>query len=96
MQTTYTNQLDPSAPPRAVLLYRASTKKQTDTDNDIPLQRNTLLPWAERQGWQVVDQLCEGGVSGFKISADNRDALVKIKAMAQRKAMCLESICLID
>jgi len=85
MQTVLQNQLDPSAPPRAVLLYRASTKKQTDTDNDIPLQRNMLVPWAERQGWQIIDQFCEGGVSGFKVSADNRDALVKIKAMAERR-----------
>jgi hypothetical protein len=31
--------------PRVVLLYRASSKKQTDDENDIPLQRQILRPW---------------------------------------------------
>jgi len=71
--------------PRVVLFYRASSKMQTDSENDIPLQRNILRPWADRQGYQFVREFVEGGISGFKVSASKRDALIVIKAMAERK-----------
>ncbi len=70
--------------PRVVLLYRASTKKQTDVENDIPLQRNILRPWADLQG-KFVREFVEGGISGFKISASKRDSIIEIKAMADRQ-----------
>ena len=78
--------------PRVVLLYRASSKQQTsksindkgEVENDIPLQRNILKPWAEEQGWEFVDELVEGGVSGFKVSAENRSEIQKLKLMAVR------------
>ncbi len=70
--------------PRAVLLYRASSKQQTDTFNDIPLQRNILKPWCGQQGWQFHDEFIEAAVSGFKVSATKRDAIQKIKLMADR------------
>ncbi len=77
---------------RMVLLLRNSTKKQTEKkindagkiEYDIPLQRDILTPWAERQGYVIVKEFVEGGVSGFKVSAEKRDALVEIKAMANR------------
>jgi DNA invertase Pin-like site-specific DNA recombinase len=71
--------------PRVVLLYRASSKQQTDANNDIPLQRDILKPWAERQGWQYIFEFCEGGVSGYKVRAADRDAIIEIKAMAERR-----------
>ena len=71
--------------PRCVLLYRASSKKQTDSENDIPQQRDILKPWAERQGWEFVCEKVEGGVSGYKVSAEKRDAIQEIKLMAERK-----------
>jgi DNA invertase Pin-like site-specific DNA recombinase len=71
--------------PRVALLYRASSKKQTDSDNDIPLQRHILKPWAEQQGYTFVREFVEGGVSGFKVSAAKRDAIIEIKAMAERR-----------
>ena len=75
-----------------VLLLRNSTKKQTEKkindagkiEYDIPLQRDILTPWAERQGYVIVKEFVEGGVSGFKVSAEKRDALIVIKAMANR------------
>ncbi|MDR2046595.1 MAG: recombinase family protein [Clostridiales bacterium] len=82
--------------PRAVLLYRASTKKQTDSENDIPLQRNILKPWAENQGWEFKKELVEGGVSGFKVHAADRDALNEIKAMADRKEFDILGIYMSD
>jgi DNA invertase Pin-like site-specific DNA recombinase len=82
--------------PRAVLLYRASSKKQTDSENDIPLQRNILKPWAERQGYEYVREFCEGGVSGFKVSAAKRDAIIEIKAMAERREFDILGIYMSD
>ena len=82
--------------PRVVLLYRASSKQQTDSDNDIPLQRNYLKPWAERQGWGFRCEFVEGGVSGYKISANDRDAIQKIKLMADRREFDILGIYMSD
>lgn len=70
---------------RIVLLYRASSKKQTDSENDIPLQRNILRPWTEQQEYIFVKELVEGGVSGFKVSAEKRGAIQELKRMAVNK-----------
>jgi len=80
---------------RVVNLYRASSKQQTEkkkkddgvtTEYDVPLQRDILRPFVEKQpNWRLVKEFVEGGVSGFKVSANDRDALVEIKKMAVRK-----------
>lgn len=79
--------------PRMLILLRNSTKKQTQKivredghiEYDIPLQRSILRPWGERLGYEVLkEKLVEGGVSGFKVSAENRDEIVRLKAMADR------------
>lgn len=38
---------------RAVMLLRASSKQQTDRENDfdIPQQKSILLPFVESKGW---------------------------------------------
>ena len=77
---------------RMVLLLRNSSKKQAEKkvndsgkiEYDIPLQRDILTPWAERQGFVIVKEFVEGGVSGFKVSASKRDAVIEIKEMANR------------
>lgn len=79
--------------PRMLILLRNSTKKQAEKivkedgriEYDIPLQRSILRPWGERLGYEVLkEELVEGGVSGYKISAENRDEIVRLKAMADR------------
>ena len=79
--------------PRMLLLLRNSTKKQAEKvvkddgriEYDIPLQRSILRPWGERMGYDVLKmELVEGGVSGYKISAENRDEIVRLKEMADR------------
>ena len=78
--------------PRMILLYRTSLKKQTEKtqdaygniENDIPLQRRILRPWADNIG-MFVREFVEGGVSGYKVSAAKRDALQYIKEMADRR-----------
>ena len=66
-------------------LYRVSTKGQVDKD-DIPMQRQACREFAERQnGWVIKKEFMEKGVSGFKVSAENRDAIQELKAAAERK-----------
>lgn len=67
------------AKPRTVLLYRASSKKQTDSDNDIPLQRNILKPWAEQKGWEFVKEFVDAYTTNCK------SALKKSFEFATRK-----------
>jgi len=90
------NELQTQTKPRVVLLYRASSKKQTDNENDIPLQRGYLRPWADRQGWEFVKEFVEGGISGYKVSASKRDAIQEIKLMAERKEFDILGIYMSD
>ena len=78
---------------RIVSLLRASSKIQTSKvrdettgkiEYDIPQQRNILNPWITGMG-DHIKEFVEGGVSGFKVSANDRDAIVGIKKMADRK-----------
>lgn len=59
---------------RVECLYRVSTKGQVDHD-DIPMQRIECRKFAEEQGWTIIKELCEKGVSGFKVAAEDRDAI---------------------
>lgn len=69
----------------AYTLYRVSTKKQVDkTKDDIPMQREACRDFAGRMGWTVGKEFLEKGVSGFKVSATDRDAIQELKAAALR------------
>jgi len=74
---------------RVYCLYRVSSKKQVDTNdnkNDIPMQKQACHEFATRQGWEIVAEQAELGVSGFKVSAKDRDAIQDIqKAAAEKK-----------
>jgi len=71
---------------RVYTLYRVSTKKQVDlVKDDIPMQRIECREFAKRQGWEIVKELEEKGVSGFKVSASDRDAIQDLKDAAQKK-----------
>ena len=69
---------------RVYCLYRVSTKKQVDkNDNDIPMQKTACHEFCERQkDWTIVKEFSEKGVSGFKVSADERDAIQELKEAA--------------
>lgn len=63
-------------------LYRVSTKGQVDK-NDIPMQKQACREFAARQrGWVIKKEFQEKGVSGFKISANDRDAVQELKTAA--------------
>ena len=70
---------------RVECLYRVSTKGQVDHD-DIPMQRIECRKFAEAQGWTIIKELCEKGISGFKVAAEDRDAIQELRndAMNQR------------
>jgi len=68
---------------RVFCLYRVSTKGQVEK-NDIPMQRQRCREYAEQMEWNIVREFTEKGVSGFKVSANDSDAIIEIKAAAER------------
>ncbi len=73
---------------RVCCLYRVSTTKQVDHDDqnqaDIPVQRKACREFAEKMGWTIAYEEQETGVSGFKVSANDRDKLQLIKEYAEQ------------
>jgi len=69
---------------RVYCLYRVSSKAQVEGD-DIPMQKQACREFAERQGWEIVSEFSEKGVSGFKVSAKDRDAIQDIQKAAVEK-----------
>ena len=63
---------------RVCCLYRVSTKGQVEKD-DIPMQKQRCHEFAAEKGWDIVREYSEKGVSGFKISAKDRDEIQKIQ-----------------
>ena len=78
---------------RVYALYRVSTTKQVDhvacgntTKDDIPMQRIACHNFSERQqDWEIIREFEEKGASGFKVSAENRDAIQDLKEAALHK-----------
>lgn len=67
---------------RVCCLYRVSTVGQVEKD-DIPMQKQVCREFCERQnGWKIVKEFSEKGISGFKVSAKDRDAIQKLQRMA--------------
>ena len=67
---------------RVICLYRVSTIGQVDHD-DIPMQKLACREYAATHpDWEIVDEISEKGVSGYKISTNERDAIVEIKKRA--------------
>jgi len=69
-------------------LYRVSSPKQlyrsVDNKDDIPMQRKACREFADKMGWVVGAEFEEKGVSGSKISANNRDAIIDLKDAAKK------------
>lgn len=71
---------------RVLCLYRVSTLKQVDKKDDIPMQRRECMDFIKRmEDWTFYDERMEKGVSGYKVSANDRDIIVEIRDMAVRK-----------
>ena len=66
-------------PKRVYCLYRVSTKQQVEKD-DIPMQRQRCHEFvAEKGDWEITNEFSEKGVSGFKVSAKDRDVVQEIQ-----------------
>lgn len=74
---------------RVLCLYRVSTAKQLyhDANNeaDIPMRRLRCRAFAEQNGWTIVCELQEEGISGHKVRAENRDKVQMIKDYALKQ-----------
>ncbi|MCI2036333.1 MAG: recombinase family protein, partial [Oscillospiraceae bacterium] len=73
-----------STPKRVYCLYRVSTKGQVEKD-DIPMQKEYCREFSDSQGWKIIKEISEKGVSGFKVSAKKRDAIQEIRQAAVLK-----------
>jgi len=71
---------------RVKCLYRVSTKKQVDKDDDLSMQKKECRGFIERQkDWILIDEYYEKGISGYKVSAKNRDAIQQLLKDADDK-----------
>lgn len=71
---------------RVLCLYRVSTLGQVDPKDDIPMQRRECKAFiALHDDWKFAGERLEKGVSGYKLSANKRDAIIEIRGMAERK-----------
>lgn len=71
---------------RVLCLYRVSTLKQVDKQDDIPMQRRECREFIDRMDdWVFYGERMEKGVSGYKVSANDRDIIVEIREMAEHK-----------
>ena len=66
---------------RVYTLYRVSTMGQVEKD-DIPMQKEACRSFAKQQGWEIVKEFSEKGVSGFKKSAKERDQVQRLQQAA--------------
>lgn len=70
---------------RVLCLYKVSTIGQVDHD-DIPVQRIACREFiAQHLNWELVDEVSEKGISGYKTKTEDRDALVQIRQKALAK-----------
>ncbi|MBM6977467.1 recombinase family protein [Intestinimonas butyriciproducens] len=69
---------------RVYCLYRVSIKGQVEKD-DIPMQKQYCREFAESQGWTIIKEFAEKGVSGFKVAAADRDAIQEIRQDAEER-----------
>ena len=70
---------------RVWCLYRVSTKKQVNIDDDIPMQKNACHEYVnKKKDWTITNEISEKGVSGWSKKINERDALNKIKEGAMK------------
>jgi len=69
---------------RVYCLYRVSTLGQVEKD-DIPMQREACHEFVKTKGWIITQEFTEKGISGYKVSSENREALQDIKKAAIQK-----------
>ena len=66
---------------RVYCLYRVSDRGQVEK-NDIPMQRIACRTFAQERGWEIEKELSEKGISGYKLTMQQRDAILEIREAA--------------
>lgn len=67
-------------------LYRVSSSQQVSGDGEgIPLQEKACREYAKKNGWEIVKEYHELGISGYHISASKRDAIIALKEDAEAR-----------
>ena len=77
---------------RVYCLYRVSTTYQVEyafnDDGDIPMQKTTCHEFVQnKDGWVIVKEFYEKGISGYNVSAEDRDAIHDLKKAAENKEL---------
>lgn len=81
---------------RVACFYRVSTKSQV-IDDDIPAQRKACLDFINKhKDWEFTCEYIEKGVSGFKVSANDREKLEELKNDAISKKFDIVLVFLFD
>ena len=70
---------------REFTAYTVSPQKVRWKKDDIPMQKEYCRDFATGQGWEIIKEFSEKGVSGFKVSAKGRDAIREIQQAAALK-----------
>ena len=60
---------------RVYCLYRVSTEEQADENNEIQMQKVACRDYIKHQGWCLLKEISEVGVSGFKTEVADRERL---------------------
>jgi site-specific DNA recombinase len=82
---------------RVWALYRVSTKKQVNVEDDIPMQRTACHNFvATKSDWEITNELYEKGVSGWKKKTDERDVLNTIKESALKREFDILLVFMLD
>lgn len=78
---------------RVYCLYRVSLSRQVDHVQqngeriaDIPMQRTACRQFCAERGWMIAAEFQEPGVSGFKSSTFQREAIQEIVSAARKQA----------
>jgi len=63
---------------KVICLYRVSTKKQTNKEEDIPVQRKACMEYIEKhnrqfEDWEYFAEIVEGGVSAYHKKIEDRE-----------------------
>lgn len=71
---------------RVVCLYRVSTKKQTKSENDIPVQKNACRDFIKaHDDWELFQEYEEPGISGYHKKLKDRKILQEMLKNVQEK-----------
>lgn len=82
---------------RVVCLYRVSTKKQLDKQETIEMQKNACMDYVKKNpDWEIIKEYSERGVSGYKVSQEDREVLQQIKSDAANKAFDILLVFMFD